>query len=75
MASIRSYLVIGADIHLRTAKAKALYTYEGGNAFELAFVEGDILDLVDHSEADWWRTERDGAVFIVPAAYLELQDG
>lgn len=54
-------------------KAKALYTYEGGNADELPFVEGDILTIVDRSEADWWKTEQGGVIFIVPAAYLEVE--
>ena len=54
-------------------KAKALYTYEGSSADELPFVEGDILTIVDRSEADWWKTEQGGVIFIVPAAYLEVE--
>ena len=57
------------------AKAKAIYTYEGGGGDELPFSEGDVLDIVDHSEGDWWKTEQNGLIFIVPAAYLELLDG
>ncbi|ELU37390.1 protein binding protein [Rhizoctonia solani AG-1 IA] len=57
------------------AKAKALYAYEGSNADELPLVEGDVLSIVDKSEADWWKAEKDGMIFIVPAGYLELMDG
>jgi uncharacterized protein YaiE (UPF0345 family) len=56
-------------------KAKALYAYEGANADELPLIEGDVLSIVDKSEADWWKAEKDGMVFIVPAGYLELMDG
>jgi len=38
----------------------------------LPFAEGDTLTVVDTSDADWWKAEKDGMIFIVPAAYLEL---
>jgi uncharacterized protein YaiE (UPF0345 family) len=53
-------------------KAKALYTYASNSAEELPFAEGDTLDIVDMSEPDWWKTEKAGIVFIVPASYLEV---
>ena len=58
-----------------TVKAKALYSYAGENPDELPFVEGDTLTIVDQSEADWWKTEQGGVIFIVPAAYLEVIEG
>ncbi|EKM56122.1 uncharacterized protein PHACADRAFT_209619 [Phanerochaete carnosa HHB-10118-sp] len=57
---------------IETTKAKALYSYEGSNADELPFAEGDELSIVDRSDADWWKAEQSGVVFIVPAAYLEV---
>ena len=56
-------------------KARAAYSYDGGNPDELPFVEGDILTIVDRSEADWWKTEQGGVIFIVPASYLEVLEG
>lgn len=56
-------------------KAKAIYSYEGGSPEELPFSEGDELTIVDQSDGDWWKTERGGVVFIVPAAYLEVVNG
>lgn len=53
-------------------KANALYSYAGDGADELPFAEGDELSIIDRGEADWWRAERDGIVFIVPADYLEI---
>ncbi|CDO71918.1 hypothetical protein BN946_scf184940.g65 [Trametes cinnabarina] len=54
--------------------AHALYDYNGNNADELPFSEGDQLTIVDRSDADWWKAEQGGVVFIVPAAYLEVAD-
>lgn len=56
-------------------KAVALYSYNGENADELPFTEGDTLSIIDREEADWWKAEKEGVVFIVPAAYLELTEG
>nr|VWP01440.1 NAD-dependent protein deacylase (EC (Regulatory protein SIR2 homolog) [Ganoderma boninense] len=54
--------------------AQALYDYAGSNADELPFAEGDRLTIVERSDADWWKAEQGGIVFIVPAAYLALAD-
>ena len=55
--------------------AHAVYDYNGSNADELPFSEGDQLTIVDRSDADWWKAEQGGVVFIVPAAYLSVADG
>ena len=58
-----------------TAKAKALYDYAGGNPDELSFNEGDVLSIVDKTEDEWWKTEKDGLVYIIPASYFEEVEG
>ena len=58
-----------------TVKAAALYPYTGTNPDELPFAEGDILAVIDRSDADWWKVEQDGLVFIIPAGYVELVEG
>lgn len=63
-----------ADV-CKLVKAKTLYAYQGGNPDELPFSEGEELTVIDRSEGDWWKTERDGMVFIVPSAYLEVVEG
>jgi len=50
-----------------------LYDYPGGSADELPFSEGDIISVVDRSDSDWYKAEKDGVIFIVPAAYLEIE--
>ena len=57
------------------AIAHALYDYNGNNADELPFTDGDELTIVDRSDPDWWKAEQSGVVFIVPAAYLEVVEG
>lgn len=63
------------SLTLSVANARALYSYEGSNADELPFAEGDELTIVDRSDADWWKAEQSGVIFIVPAAYLEVVEG
>ena len=55
-----------------TVKAKALYSYDPANADEIALEEGESVDVVDTSEEEWYKVERNGAVLVAPAAYLEL---
>lgn len=57
------------------AKAAALYPYTGNNPDELPFAEGDTLIVINRSDADWWKVEQDGLVFIIPAGYVELIEG
>lgn len=42
-----------------------------GNADELSFSEGDVLSIVDNTSEEWWKAEKEGLVYIVPASYLE----
>ncbi|GHJ86190.1 hypothetical protein NliqN6_2592 [Naganishia liquefaciens] len=57
---------------IKVQQAKALFPYAGNTDEELPFAEGDTINIVDSSEADWWKAEKGGMIFIVPAAYLEL---
>jgi SH3 domain len=50
-----------------------MYNYPGESADELPFSEGDIISVVDRSDSDWYKAEKDGVIFIVPAAYLEIE--
>ncbi|KAI6037806.1 hypothetical protein EDC04DRAFT_2868580 [Pisolithus marmoratus] len=46
----------------------------GSTPDELSFTEGDVLTIVDRMESDWWKAERDGLVYLVPAAYVEVAE-
>lgn len=41
----------------------------------MSFTEGDKLIVIDRSDADWWKVESDGVVYVVPAAYVEVAEG
>lgn len=55
--------------------AKALYSYQSAGPEQLSFEEEDDLAIVERADPDWWRAEKDGMVYIVPAAYLEIVEG
>ncbi|TXT04229.1 hypothetical protein VHUM_04227 [Vanrija humicola] len=54
--------------------ARAVYDYAAGSAEELSLTEGDALEVIDQADPDWWKVEKSGAVYIVPAAYVEIID-
>lgn len=56
-------------------RAQAIYAWEASNADELSLAEGDILTVIDRSDSDWWKVEKDGLVRVVPASYMEPVDG
>ncbi|KAL1409575.1 hypothetical protein Q8F55_003566 [Vanrija albida] len=55
-----------------TTPARAVYDYAAGGAEELSLTEGDALEVIDQADPDWWKVEKSGAVYIVPAAYVEI---
>ena len=59
----------------RTVKATAIYSCQGSSADELSSNEGNDLAIVDQLEADWWKAERDGFVYVVPVVYVEITEG
>ncbi|KAG8868591.1 hypothetical protein FRC20_003109 [Serendipita sp. 405] len=63
----RSYLQPMEEV-----SAIALYDFQASNADEMTFEEGEKIIIVDRSEGDWWRAERGGKIFAVPASYLDL---
>lgn len=75
MEPSRHALFVYSVLTVSIVKARALYSYEGSNADELPFAEGDELSIVDRADSDWWKAEQSGVVFIVPAAYLEVVEG
>jgi hypothetical protein len=51
--------------------AKALYDYNAMTNDELSIKEGDMINLVDTSDSDWWKGELDGQIGTFPANYVE----
>lgn len=51
--------------------AKALYDYSAAANDELSIKEGDMINLLDISDSDWWKGELDGQIGTFPANYVE----
>jgi hypothetical protein len=51
---------------------KAQYEYDSGDPDDLAFVAGDILEVVDDSDPDWLKCkpEKGGKVGAVPSNFV-----
>ncbi|KAJ9119856.1 hypothetical protein QFC24_005570 [Naganishia onofrii] len=53
--------------------ATALYDFEAQGEDELSIIEGEILNVVDKSNEDWWTVKDPrGNQGVVPAQYVEL---
>lgn len=52
--------------------ARALYSYEAGDAKDVAIEDGDLMDVVEKG-SEWWtvRVHRTGIAGLVPANYVE----
>ena len=48
----------------------AVYPYSAGSSAEAALKEGQHYQVVDQSDADWWKIVDGSRIGIVPAAYL-----
>ncbi|KAI7822338.1 hypothetical protein BC939DRAFT_453853 [Gamsiella multidivaricata] len=53
-------------------KAKALFTYAAQNEGELAVERGDIVEVLEKPDPQWWKAQSSsGVVGMLPATYLE----
>ncbi|XP_037648274.1 GRB2-related adapter protein 2a [Sebastes umbrosus] len=52
-----------------TLQVKALYAFTAEEADELGFGSGDIIEVLDRSDASWWRGRLRGKSGLFPANY------
>ncbi|KAH6880295.1 SH3 domain-containing protein [Coprinopsis sp. MPI-PUGE-AT-0042] len=54
-------------------QARALWGYneDGSDPNDLIFSAGDIIDIVEETNADWWKGRFNGREGLVPANYME----
>lgn len=50
---------------------EAMYNFEPQEAGELRFRKGDIITVVDQSDANWWRGQCHGETGLFPATYVK----
>ena len=53
----------------------ALYNYQGSEHGDMTFVKGDIMEIVDDSDPDWWLAKNlnSGAAGHIPRNYVAFQ--
>ena len=71
MCEIQSYYNILFVFTLVVAQCQVLYDYDPQQSDELKIVEGDVINVIDKQEDDWWQGELNGIVGIFPATYVQ----
>lgn len=55
-----------------TVQVKALYDFTAEEEDELGFRAGDVIEVLDRSEASWWKGRLRGQTGLFPANYTSL---
>nr|XP_039273560.1 nostrin-like [Styela clava] len=58
--------------HMPSARCIAKYRYDSRQSDELTIEEGDVINIHDKCDADWWKGEINGNVGIFPATYVDI---
>ncbi|KZT51040.1 SH3-domain-containing protein [Calocera cornea HHB12733] len=51
-------------------QARANWAYNSGDPQDLQFNEGDVIELVEEENADWWKGRLNGREGLLPANYV-----
>jgi len=52
------------------ARSRALWAYNGEDPTDLSFAAGDIIEIVDETNADWWTGKANGKQGLFPSTYV-----
>lgn len=52
-------------------QCEALYDYTANQSDELTIQPGDVINLIEKQDQDWWKGEINGQVGIFPATYVQ----
>ncbi|XP_027730555.1 GRB2-related adapter protein isoform X4 [Vombatus ursinus] len=56
----------------RAKFAKAQFDFTAQNSSQLSFYQGDIIEVLEHSDPNWWRGQLSGRVGFFPRNYVHL---
>ncbi|CAO3610405.1 unnamed protein product [Cunninghamella echinulata] len=55
-----------------TESVEALYDFQGPNPEDLSFKQGDIIEIKEKVNADWWRGSLNGRIGLFPSNYVKI---
>ncbi len=47
------------------------FDYTANQADELTIIPGDLINVIEKQDQDWWQGELNGVVGIFPATYVQ----
>ncbi|XP_061667407.1 intersectin-2-like [Syngnathoides biaculeatus] len=50
----------------------AIYDYKASNPDELSFSKGQLINVLDKTNPDWWKGEIDGVTGLLPTNYVKM---
>ncbi|XP_062292716.1 intersectin-2-like [Scomber scombrus] len=50
----------------------AMYDYVAANRDELSFSKGQLINILDKTNSDWWKGETNGAMGLLPTNYVKM---
>ena len=52
------------------SKCEVQFSYTANQSDELTIEPGDVINVIDKQDQDWWQGELNGTVGIFPATYV-----
>uniref|UniRef100_A0A3B3RLK1 Intersectin 2 n=1 Tax=Paramormyrops kingsleyae TaxID=1676925 RepID=A0A3B3RLK1_9TELE len=49
-----------------------MYDYKAGNEDEMSFSKGQLINVLNKDDADWWKGELNGVVGLFPTNYVKM---
>lgn len=50
----------------------AIYDYTAANGEEMSFSKGQLINVLDKSDPDWWKGEFNGVTGLFPTNYVQM---
>lgn len=50
----------------------AMYDYAAASRDELSFSKGQLINILDKTNPDWWKAEANGVTGLLPTNYVKM---